>query len=106
MCFSGCCAGTLCWRVGSACGLCINTSQKLVWTQRSPLYADATPLALGRGKEGNTHGQVPSGEKLEEEEGEGHLRHQHLRVHYNTGFGGTMGFSTRQLLRSACVNQN
>lgn len=44
--------------------------QKLVWIQHSCLYAAATPLALGRGKEGNTHRQVPYGGKLEEGEKE------------------------------------
>ena len=48
--------------------LCVDISQRLVWIQRSPLYAAATPLALGGRKEGNTHGQVPCGEKLQEEE--------------------------------------
>lgn len=49
---SGCCAGTLSWKVGRACVLCIDTSQKLIWIQRSPLCCCCCISGIGKEKGG------------------------------------------------------
>lgn len=106
--FSRCSAGTLGWRAGRACVLCIDTSRN--WSGFSAHISTLLlHLWLWEEKRRETHpGRFPMVGNWKREKEKSHVRHHCLHVHYNTGFGCTITlyFSTRQLLCSVCMKQN